>query len=895
MLERLEKLLLIRQGERSNVLYFLFFFLLVSAGMAIGRSTADALFLKRLGIEYLPLMYMLQGVMLAATSMLYAAFADRVPAEKFFTALFTTIIVLVFCSWMVMSSSTGTLVYPVYYIIYEVASELLLVHAALYMNQNMDTIQAKRLTPLVFAGAQAGTIIGGLFLVIAAPVFGTRNLLLFWCLLLVAGSVLMFTRHRRHGVSTHFRGPGKSCHLVKDCIEQINQGVKYTFSSDLLRASSFALFFMVIAFYILCYSVNRIYTQTFDSEESLTRFFGLLTATTSSVALFTQLFVTNRVIKRFGIRAINLLFPWTTLASLSVLTFSFTFPAALVGSLNKDAFMQAFRNPVRSMFFNILPDYIQGRARAMSVAIVLPLALLVCGLMLTLMQRLENPVYFLVPGITAAGLFLFFSTRMNHVYVSTLISTLKERLFLPDKQMYSQLTDCSDEAMNEIMRGISHPDIDVSAAFAKILVASFPEQAPEIIIRHALDRDNAARTRLLTLLEPVDITPCAGELHTIAHSGDAHLRVRIMRMLINNGDPLAGPESIKLLDSDNPRLRALAIHAGLQTPGSGTERGRIIDTWQALLASGREERLASLDIIADLASLSGHEKALLLEGYQQTFLELISQDSNEVKIRTMQAICLWQEETSHEVLESLFRYLSNEHPGLREAAANCLHLVDEGQRDELLLQAIGDSHIRVRNAGINALKAVSDVYDDLALEWISSNRGSLRAQQSLLRSLLESTLPTSVFEEIARTKASEARVAQQALCMLVKSPGSGASTAHTLLRHALKEHLDQTIELALMAMEPLYEPGIIGIIRAGFLSGDTRHVANACEALGNLDKKDIVSSLNEILQNSASNDFSKEKTAFQSIDDVLDWCAKNENDWLRSCGIKAMQPDNAHA
>jgi hypothetical protein len=187
----------------------------------------------------------------------------------------------------------------------------------------------------------------------------------------------------------------------------------------------------------------------------------------------------------------------------------------------------------------------------------------------------------------------------------------------------------------------------------------------------------------------------------------------------------------------------------------------------------------------------------------------------------MQAICLWQEETSHEVLESLFRYLSNEHPGLREAAANCLHLVDEGQRDELLLQAIGDSHIRVRNAGINALKMVSDVYDDLALEWISSNRGSLRAQQSLLRSLLESTLPTSVFEEIARTKASEARVAQQALCMLVKSPGSGASTAHTLLRHALKEHLDQTIELALMAMEPLYEPGIIGIIRAGFLSGDT--------------------------------------------------------------------------
>ena len=895
MLERLEKLLLIRQGERSSVLYFLFFFLLVSAGMAIGRGTADALFLKRFGIEYLPLMYIFQSMFLAATSMVYAAFADRVPAEKFFKALFTTIILLVFFSWMVMFWSTGSLVYPAYYIIYEVASELLLVHAALYMNQNMNTIQSKRLAPLIYAGAQTGTIIGGMFLVVATPAFGTRNLLLFWCLLLVTGSILIYIRHRRYGVSTHFRAPKKSRHPLKDCTDQINQGIRFTFSSELLRASSLALFFMVIAFYILCYSVNRIYTQTFESEESLTRFFGLLTAATSTIALFTQIFVTNRVIKRFGLRTINLLFPWTTLASLSALTFSFAFPAALVGSLNKDAFMPAFRNPVRSMFFNVLPGYIQGRARAMSVAIVLPLALLTSGLMLTLMQRMDNPDYFLVPGMIAAGLYLLFNTRMNHAYVGTLISNLKERLFLPDKQMYSQLTGCSDKAMSEIMRGINHSDTDVSVAFAKVLVASFPEKAPDIIIQRTRGMNRAAKNRLLGLLEPLDITPYAGELHKIARGGDAHLRAMIMRMLINNGDLLAGPESFKQLDSDNPRLRALAIHAGLQSPGDSTERSRIITTWQTLLTDDRESRLASLDIIADLASLSDSEKAPLLENYQQAFLELLNQGNDEIRIRTMQAMRAWQEETRHEVLESLVQSLSSEHPGLREAAANCLHLADRKQRDELLLQAIGDGHIRVRNAGINTLRAVSDAYEELALDWISSNRGSLRAQQSLLGSLLESTLPASVFEDIARAKSEEARVLQQALSMLGKSPASDADTAHTLLRHALKEHLDQTIELALTAMEPLYEPGIIGIIRAGFLSGDPRHAANACEALSNLDKEYVVCGLNEILENSASNDFSKDNVTFRRLDDVLNWCANHKNDWLRSCGIQAMQPDNNYA
>ena len=191
MIEKLERLLLIRPGERGNILYFLFFFMLISAGMAIGRSTADALFLKRLGIEYLPLMYMAQSLLLAAVSLVYVAFADRIPAEKFFHVLFGTLFVLVLASWFVMSAAGNTLVYPAYYLVYEVASELLLVHAALYMNQNINTLQAKRLMPLVYAGAQVGTITGGLLLVLATPVIGTRNLLLLWCALLVSGLVLL--------------------------------------------------------------------------------------------------------------------------------------------------------------------------------------------------------------------------------------------------------------------------------------------------------------------------------------------------------------------------------------------------------------------------------------------------------------------------------------------------------------------------------------------------------------------------------------------------------------------------------------------------------------------------------------------------------------------------------
>ena len=897
MLEQLDKKLLIQPGERSNVLYFLLFFMLVSAGMAIGRSTADALFLKRLGIEYLPLMYIIQSMLLAAVSMVYAAFADRIPAEKFFRALFVALIALVLASWFAMSAS-NTLAYPAYYLVYEVASEVLLVHASLYMNQNMNTLQAKRLTPLVFAGAQIGTITGGLLLVVAAPAFGTRNLLFLWCGLLVVAYIVILVRHKRHGASTYFRAPKRSQNLLKDSVEQVHQGIKFTCRSSLLRASSLALFFMVISFYILCYSANRIYTQTFDTEESLTRFFGLLTATTSAIALFFQVFVTNRIIRRFGVRNINLLFPWTTLASLSALTFSFSLPSALLGSFNKDALMPAFRNPVRSMFFNILPGYIQGRARAMSIALVLPLALMTCGVLLLLMQRLDNPAWFLVPGILAASLYLLSSRQMNKAYVSTLLATLKERLFLPDKRMYGDLQGCENETLGEIMRGINHADTEVALAFARILAASFPEKAVDIILQRAGHMDNATADSILNILAPLDVSAHADKLRELGAQGDRHLQTTVMRLLLDKGDKSIVNEAIKHLNSNNPRLQSTAIHAALRYPDAHNYRDEAIACWHMLLHLDTASRHASMDNIADIKLLPEEQRQSLLSGYLDAFTTLLADTSEQTKLRALQGLHQWKESVSMEITTAVAQHLYSENPLLRQAAAGCLHLVNEPGRSKLLLLAIGDGHIRVREAGIAMLKSISEKYTDRALTWINGNAASLRAQQTLLTSILNEPLAKSVFADIARTKSAEILLLQDAHATFARENRSTGNTARSLLQHTLKEQLDQTIELVLLALEPLYDSETIRIVHAGFSSGDSRHIANACEVLENLGKDAMISNLSDALQRSAGGNFEPDGQDFTSIDDVLHWCAEHGNSWLNECGKQALhslKPENTHA
>lgn len=888
MIDQLEKKLLIQPGERRNVVYFLVFFMLVSAGMAIGRSTADALFLKRLGIEYLPLMYIIQSAVLAAVSLVYAAFADRIPAERFFRALFVTLATLVLASWFAMSTN-NSLVYPAYYLLYEIASEVLLVHAALYMNQNMTTLQAKRLAPLVYAGAQTGTIIGGLVLVVAAEAIGTRNLLLAWCILLASGAAFITLRHRKYGTSTHFRTPKKSQNLLKDCIEQVHQGVRFTFRTSLLRAASLALFFMVLSFYILCYSINRIYTQTFDTEESLTQFFGLLTAATSAFALLAQLFITNRAIRHFGVRTINLLFPWTTLACLVSLAFSFTIPSALLGSFNKDTLMPAFRNPVRSMFFNVLPDYMQGRARAMSIALVLPLALMVCGLILIVMQQMDSPLYFLLPGILSAGLYLFFSHKMNKAYVGTLLATLKERLFLPDKHMYSELQGTGKDTLDKIMRGINNSDTEVSLAFAKILTSSFPDKAAAIIIKRAENMDNAAADNMLGTLRKLDISSHTNALLKIADNGDTHLKTTVTRMLLEEGDRKTAGKAVTLLASENPREQSTAIHAALLFPETAEVRKQVLATWKTLLQHNTSSRCAALDNIVDLALLSSEEKQSLLPRYLDAFTTLLSATSESTRLRALHGLANWKDNLPTATADAIRSCLSCEDPALRQAAVRCLPLLDQNLHDTLLFQALGDGHIRVRETAIDILKAASGNHKGTALEWIQGNIASLRAQQTLLESLLDAQIPRSAFEDIAREKSKEVLLLQDAVSVLESHPDYNTDTAWSLLKFTLREQLNQTIELILLAMESLYNRETIQIIHAGFTSGDSRHIANACEALENLDKDTLTSNLSDALQRSTGGDSGKHSDSFTGIDDVLRWCANHDNNWLSQCGKRALE------
>jgi histone H3/H4 len=378
-------------------------------------------------------------------------------------------------------------------------------------------------------------------------------------------------------------------------------------------------------------------------------------------------------------------------------------------------------------------------------------------------------------------------------------------------------------------------------------------------------------------------------LQDLARRGDDHLRASLLRLRLDKRDSGAVAEALQEYDSDNPRLRATAIHASLLDPEAATERDKALAAWQDLLRQDTNSQLAALDLIPDLQYLDAAGRQELEVTYTGVFNRLLNSDTAGITLRTLHGLRAWHGDLQDAVRQKLAAVLDNPHAGVREAAASCLHLAAAAERDSLLLQALGDANNRVRKAAIKALHQAAGDYTERVLGWIAADRGSLRAQQELLRSLLQTRLPRAVFEQIARDKSQVARKLQAALKVLDRDAARQGGTPCTILHYTLQEQLEQTVEMALLAMEPLYEPGLIRIIRAGFTSGDSRHVANACEALQNLPGQEIVAGLAEILETATCHETAGGTTIFSNLDEVLGWCASHTNDWLSRCGNSAIQ------
>ncbi len=879
------KWFLIRPGEGRLVTYLATLYLVIGLGMALGRSSSDALFFKRFGVEYLPHMFLLTGVLLVVFSAIYAEYADRLRPARLFRRLFLGLSGFLVVAWGLMRFDGGPFSFALYFLGYAVASEILLIHFNLYVAGFLDTLQSKRLLPLINSGARLGAVLGGAALGLAGAWWPTEDMALAWMLALLAALAMIVFRHTGEAALTQTRRR----HNVKP-LAQIREGLCFARRSRLLRITGVAAFVMIVLVSAQDYLVSTILTRHFQDERALASFFGWFFAFTNIVVLLLQLLATNRLLRRFGLKLVNLIFPCSSIVSFAVLGVSATFIPAVIGRFNYMGMLHAFRNPAANLFYNALPAPMQGRARALATGLVLPLGLAASGLLLVAVPKPAVGESLAVFGVLLSCVYLFLKAQKNRVYGESLIALIQQQVFSGKHADLDEIGHL-DKAVTRRIADMLRQTTEETAilACAEILVHGAPEEAGSILLEAAPAFSFRIQDRLLPQIAALRPPGWQGYGRRCLDDGDNHLRATALELLIREGETPWQTVDVWLTDA-TPRLCAAAAKANL-IHGDPRRVDAARRKLRQLLSSQRtDEAMAALSVARSVADPDSLAVVLVLTG------------APAAKVRASAITCLGalSQRMGSDCGEELSKAMEDPSPGVRAAAIQAARaLRSTRQRMTLLSRALQDPDFTVRKTAREHAGACMPTSAREYRSALDDHFDRFGMQSILCAHLALSPLPQArvLLHELAGRHLAKAYDKKTlALRVASDSPRArGEQSARQFLALALHEEVQRHVELALEILENLDERQPVRAIQAALASRDRHLRAQAVESIRHMRNSVLFRTLLPLLE--AEHDGAEWRHALEqepnSLAQVVEWCQREGSVWLKQCATWLACADEA--
>lgn len=373
----------IRSGEYARTaLMFTIMFVLIAAYVMM-KAVRDSLFLYKLGVAQLPLVYILVALFSGLVAWLYAKGFRRLPiSAQLHTTFFAGAAVLVAFRFALADAASW-----MFYALYLWVSGYGLLTVAqswLFANQVFTTREAKRLFGVIGAGAILGGTLGGLLTRLLAALAGTEGLLLVAAggYAACSGLVALLDRMTRASIPT----PNAVASSTEIADAQAGESFLGGFSGygkHLAMIAGLIALGEVVAT-LVDYQFKAIVREAYPSKDALTAFLGTFYAGLGIVSFLVQLLATGVVVQTLGLSAVLLSLPVTLLGgSLAVAFLPGFIPVAFL-KLSEGSFRYSINKAGLELLYVPLPLSVKTKAKAFIDSVAERTAGGVGGLMLLL-------------------------------------------------------------------------------------------------------------------------------------------------------------------------------------------------------------------------------------------------------------------------------------------------------------------------------------------------------------------------------------------------------------------------------------------------------------------------------------------------------------------------------
>jgi len=855
---------------------FALFFLIRSSNIIL-NNYAETAFLKRYGVEYLPILYMINSIALFVIMGLLTPIMGRISGARLLSYFF------VFCGLTV----TGIrflipfgidLLYPLLFLLkaqFEVLLGLMFWNLA---NDLFNFRQSKRLFPLITAGGVLGQIIGSFGTPFLAKAIMMDNLLLVYLGTTLAGAAFVKRMEGRYPTLLVGEKKKKASKSRTKMIDEFKKILPMMKESALIKILILITFLPNVVIPILNYQFNFAVDSQFATESGLIQFFSYFRGVLNIISLVILLFV-GRIYGRWGLPVALMFHPFNYILAFLAFLLRFDVFAAVYARMSTMIIRTTINNPARNILMGLFPESYRGVVRPFLRGTVVRIGLFLGSGIILISDKFLHPKYLSLIAIPLVAGWLATIFSLKRSYSSILLDLVSKKMIdlkameetdvkhlFKDKKIQVQLTQAFLAARGK-----------PSLWYARLLKSLSVENLDTHILIALEREDDAVQIGLLELLSSQPGENAVQTMRKLAESENPDVTVAV----IKTANRLE-PELSKRFDhepfiaSRHPEVKAYAL-IGLHQQEPDRYRATIEDWLAAEDADLRKAGVVAAGKSGDI-SFAAQLKEMLAAAENGSVLPDVLRGLRELRTPDLNDLAL--------------PYLSSPLKAVRLAALEAIEI----DTDELLNKVIalmGDSSESIYDLAKRKIEDAEYHNIQLLVESLSiPHRHVRKGIFEILESLDIKDL------DIFRFARSQIESGYQYLAEAERLRSFREGTERDLLI----DHLDQKrllqIDNILRVLATQDHSGQMKIIHRGIFSADSRQRANALEAVDNVMDKSLVKILIPLIEiSSAAESLAAGRRHFAMMDANLDQSAvvsrllANE-DWVTVALVLSLIRDN---
>ena len=827
MRKKILDLLKVYEEEISLLLWTAALLFIIRSSGIILNNYAETAFLKRYGVEYLPIVNMANAVVTFFVTGFLTAMLNRISGAQMLSRVFIVSGLLVTAIRLMIPMGFDIL-YPVLFML---KSQFELLQALLFWNMCNDlfnTRQSKRLFPLLTAGGVIGLILGSVGTPYFARMFSLDNLLYLYLGTTFTGMFIVQAMGRSYSTLIFQKKFGETVKEMPSMIQEMKSVYPLLKDSILIKIVLVLTFMPNVAIPIMNYQFNYAINDQFASEAAMIQFFGYFRGGLYTISLFILLFV-GRIYGKWGLPVALMFHPFNYMLAFFAFLFRFDVFSAMYARMSTNILRTTINVPANGILIGLFPESYRNMIRPFLRGTVVRLALFTGSTLILISDSLFHPRYLSLVALPFVLAWIAAPIVLKSKY-STILKDLIANNLLDiksfDQKELNQIFK-QDKVIADLSTSFEHADGKDALWYAKLIKNLAPDALDKQILATFRDRDEATQVALIKMISQEARAEAAQIL--VRHLDPARPEATIAILKLASRDGFTATRQTDLtvfVKSKHPVVRGFAA-AGLYFQETSTYR-TIVQDW---LSSDDSDFRQSGIICAGLS----RERE-----YIDRLLAILKE--KEIDPLIPDIIIALSRLKAKELNSVIFSYLTHDLKAVRMAALDALTIDNDASLEKAIL-LLGDSSDTIHEFAKEKIQQAQYINNQLLVQ--SLGLPSSRIRRGVF-DILE-TLNIKEFDILMFSK-TQIKKCYDYLAMSENLRRLSDDAVTGLVREHLLQKKEVTLENIIRVLAIHDKTGRLKTAWRGIFSVDTRQRANAIELLGDEMNKKAFNALAPLLE-----------------------------------------------